>query len=369
MCKNMKPASIPELQDLVRSQPGALEGTRIVARGGGTKPSLSGGQAGADVVETSGLSGLLEYQPDEFTFSALAGTPLAEVRAALAQHGQYLPFDPPLVEAGATLGGAVASGLSGAGRYRYGGLRDFLLAVRFVDGAGQVVSGGGRVVKNAAGFDLPKLMVGSLGHYGVLVELSFKVFPQPEAYATVIASYPTLAEALDIMIRLSGQPLELYALDLHPQAGGYNLLARLGGRLDSLTARTRRLCATLNSDALQTLEGPSEAALWRGEGEFSWVPAGCCLVKVPLTPQRLPQLDASLEASGALRHYSAGANLAWVAWPGAVAELDRLLTDQQLSGLLLCGASVPPELGTRSGEEFARRVKRALDPQGRFPGA
>ena len=321
------------------------------------------------MVEMGGLSGLLEYQPDEFTFSALAGTPLAEVRAALGQHGQYLPFDPPLVEAGATLGGTVACGLSGAGRYRYGGLRDFLLAVRFVDAAGQVVSGGGRVVKNAAGFDLPKLMVGSLGHYGVLVELSFKVFPRPEAHVTVVASYPALAAALDDLVRLSGLSLELYALDLHPQGGGYNLLARLGGRPDSLRARTQRLCASLRSNALQTLEGPSEVALWRGEGEFSWAPASCCLVKVPLTQQRLAQLDARLEASGALRHYSVGANLAWVAWPGAVDELDALLVSQQLSGLMLCGASAAPQLGARSGEEFARRVKRALDPQGKFPGA
>jgi glycolate oxidase FAD binding subunit len=359
----MKPTTILELQDLVRNQ------KTIAVRGAGTKPALLDNQPGAPLMETCGLSGLLDYQPDEFTFSALAGTSLAEVRTALAGHGQYLPFDPPLVDAGATLGGAVASGLSGAGRYRYGGLRDFLLAVRFVDGAGQVVSGGGRVVKNAAGFDLPKLMVGSLGRYGVLVELSFKVFPRPEAYATAIASYPTLAEALESLTHLSGQPLELYALDLHPQGNAFSLLARLGGRPESLKARLQRLSAALRSDALQTLEGPPEAALWRGEGEFSWVPDGCCLVKAPLTPQRLAQLDPLLEARGALRHYSVGANLAWVAWPGAVAELDNILTEQGLSGLLLSGAAAPPQLGVRSGEEFARRVKRALDPLGKFPGA
>ena len=147
------------------------------------------------------------------------------------------------------------------------------------------------------------------------------------------------------------------------------MLARLGGRPESLNTRLQRLRAALRSDALQTLEGSAEAALWRDEGEFSWVPAGYCLVKAPLTPQRLPQLDPLLEAGGARRHYSVGANLAWVAWPGAVAELDRILTEQQLSGLLLSGAAAPPQLGARSGKEFARRVKRALDPQGKFPGA
>ena len=365
----MNPRAIAEIQDFVRSQPPAPQGARLVARGAGTKPSLLDGQSAATWVEVSGLSGLLEYQPDEFTFTALAGTSLREVNTALAGHGQYLPFDPPLVEAGATLGGSVASGLSGAGRYRYGGLRDFLLAVRFVAGDGQVVSGGGRVVKNAAGFDLPKLMVGSLGQYGVLVELSFKVFPRPEAYTTVIARFPSLAEALENLVCLSQQPLELFALDLHPQGGAFSLLARLGGRQDSLKARVQRLGALLSSDLLQTLEGPSEAALWSGEGEFSWVPAGYSLVKVPLTPKRLPQLDDRLEASGALRHYSVGANLAWVAWPGAVNQLDTLLASQQLSGLLLSGAVAPPQLGVRSGEQFARRVKQALDPGGKFPGA
>ena len=107
----------------------------------------------------------------------------------LAEHGQYLPFDPPLAAAGATLGGTVAAGLSGPGRYRYGGVRDFVLGVRFVDGMGNLVRGGGKVVKNAAGFDFPKLMVGSLGRLGVLAELSFKVFPQPPAFATLAVSY------------------------------------------------------------------------------------------------------------------------------------------------------------------------------------
>ena len=134
---------------------------------------------------------------DELTITALAGTPVRVVQAALAAHGQHLPFDPPLARAGATLGGVVAAGTSGPGRHRHGGVRDFIIGARFVDGTGALVGGGGRVVKNAAGFDLPQLMVGSMGRLGVLVEVAFKVFPAPPAWGTLAAEAPGLDAALD----------------------------------------------------------------------------------------------------------------------------------------------------------------------------
>src|SRR5207253_308179 len=134
---------------------------------------------------TAGLRGITEYDPSEFTFTAGAGTPVREIVAALAERGQYLPFDPMLADAGATLGGTVAAGLSGPGRFRFGGLRDFILGVQFVDGEGRVLRMGGKVVKNAAGFDLPKFFVGSVGRFGILTELTFKVFPRPVATRTL----------------------------------------------------------------------------------------------------------------------------------------------------------------------------------------
>src|SRR5690606_8123830 len=109
-------------------------------------------------------------------------------------------------ERGATLGGTVAAGLSGPGRFRYGGVRDFLLGVRLVNGQGEVVRGGGKVVKNAAGFDIPKLLVGSLGRFGVIVELTFKVFPQPEHATTLKAHYASLDAALGGLRRVALSP-------------------------------------------------------------------------------------------------------------------------------------------------------------------
>ena len=144
----LTPGTIDDLRQCVTDQPCAL------ARGAGTKPALSRGTGDIAMIDMTGIRGVLTYDPVEFTISALAGTPLREIDAALAENGQWLPFDPPLTDAGATIGGTVAAGLSGAGRLRFGGLRDFLIGVRFVDGEGELVCGGGSVVKNAAGFDL-----------------------------------------------------------------------------------------------------------------------------------------------------------------------------------------------------------------------
>ena len=141
----IQPTTLDEVQAAVAGS------AHVVVRGAGTKRGLCAPAGEATVLDVSGLSGVLEYEPGEFTFTALAGTPVAAVNRLLAEHGQYLPFDPLLAEAGATLGGTVAAGLSGSGRYRFGGVRDFILGVRFVDGAGALVRGGGKVVKNAAG--------------------------------------------------------------------------------------------------------------------------------------------------------------------------------------------------------------------------
>src|SRR3954453_23855872 len=138
----LSPENLTELVDAVRSTP------HLLAVGAGTKPRLSA--VDAVKLSTARLCGISEYDPSEFTFTAAAGTPVREIAAALAERGQYLPFDPMLVEAGARLGVTVASGLNGPGRFRFGGVRDFILGGRFVDGAGRLMRMGGKVVKNAA---------------------------------------------------------------------------------------------------------------------------------------------------------------------------------------------------------------------------
>lgn len=359
------PISVPEIQDIIRTHP------RVAAQGGGSKTALQPCSDGVTLVDMTRLQGLLAYQPEEFTFTAWAGSRVADIQAALAEHGHYLPFDPVLVERGATLGGTVASGLSGPGRYRYGGLRDFLLGVKFLDGMGNLVRSGGRMVKNAAGFDLSKFMVGSLGHYGILVELTFKVFPAPAANATLKAVYPSLVEALQALTHLGAASLELFALDLEPDEAGCALLLRLGGLPETMAGRQERLRKALAAAGatpldLITLEGIPETEFWRSLCEFSWLEPGQTLVKVPLTPRRVPGLDEQLAAQGAQRRYGSGANLAWVGWPRPIEPLHRLLQAQGLSGLTILGRLEQPLLGVRVGDSFAQRVKKALDPDDKF---
>jgi glycolate oxidase FAD binding subunit len=323
---------------------------------------------------------VLEYDPAEYTFTALAGTSVVEVEKLLAERGQYLPCDPILGQRGATLGGTVAAGVNGPGRQRYGGVRDFLIGLRFVDGQGKLVRGGGKVVKNAAGFDLPKLMVGSLGRLGVLVELTFKVFPAPETYATLKLDYPHLEIALTDIYRLATSSLELHALDLEPAGEGkgrdWTLWVRLGGLSEALPARLERMREFLLAPkggalAAEVIEAPAEDMLWQAVKELAWVPAGAALVKIPLTPRRIPTLEAQLKGMEVRRRYSAGGNLVWLVWPVSVTDqwavkLDALLAGLDLSGLVLLGPPGVTRLGVNPGAPFARRVKQALDPGGRF---
>ena len=351
--------AVRALQDAVREHP------RVLPRGGGSKPALSTPPEGVVPLVVSGLRGIVEYDPEELTITALAGTPVRVVQAALAVHGQHLPFDPPLARAGATLGGVVAAGTSGPGRLRHGGVRDFIIGARFVDGTGALVGGGGRVVKNAAGFDLPRLMVGSLGRLGVLVELAFKVFPAPPAWGTLIAGAPGLEAALEAIERAGASGLDIEALDLEPPG---RLLVRLGGEQAALEPRLERLRRVLGLPAEKAL-GTRDADLWDAARKLAWAPAGTSVVRAAVGPRAVAALDPGLD--GVARRYSSGAAAAWIAWPPdrPLEALDALLRDVGAGGTRLTGPPGPVLLGATTGGAFSERVRRGLDPDGRFSGS
>lgn len=358
----LQPKTTAELQEMVTAAP------LLAVRGGGSKTALSTPPMGAVCVDLRGLSGIIEYVPDEYVFTAYAGTPLQQVVDQLARHGQYLPFDPLLVRRGATLGGTVAANLSGSGRFRYGGVRDFILGVRFVDGRGQLVRSGGKVVKNAAGFDLPKFFVGSLGRYGILTEVSFKVFPRPHAYMTLALTYPNLAAAQQAVFRLATEPLDIDALDLEPAEGcEFRLRLRVGGLEAGLPDRVARLEAFLQGEhsrlPQQLLLGEQERSCWDAINNLSWVPHGAQLLKVPLAFRQVPKLEARLHA--AARCYTAGGGVAWLALHD-VEPARTVLTDMGLVGLRVLGPGGDPFVGARRGMVLAQRVKRALDPSGKL---
>jgi glycolate oxidase FAD binding subunit len=308
------PATLAEFAAAVRSAP------RVLAVGAGTKPRLSAVEALK--ISTTSLRGIVEYEPSEFTFTALAGTPLAEIAAALAEHGQYLPFDPLLVAAGGTLGGAVATGLAGPGRFRFGGVRDFILGVRFVDGLGRLLRLGGKVVKNAAGFDVPKFLVGSLGRFGAIGEVTFKVFPRPAATLTL-----ELPFASATLARLARSRYEPDALDVPP--GGQTLLVRVAG-----PGRAIEACAAEIGGRIV------DGAVWDRIRETPWRFA------TAITPAEMPHYAAA--------HVSGAGSVAWSMEP-------------PLRGLTLRGPE-PLWLGDRPRHAIEDAVKLALDPHGRFPG-
>jgi glycolate oxidase FAD binding subunit len=237
----MAESFVSELCERIRAHASGKAAIRI--RGGGTKDFYGGdfhdGAAGApEVLDMAGWTGIVAYEPKELVLTVRAGTPLAEVEAALAAERQMLPFEPPhFGPAGlATIGGTVATGLSGPRRPYAGAVRDFVLGTRIVNGKGEALAFGGRVIKNVAGYDVSRLMTGALGTLGVVTEISFKVLPLPAAEAT-LAFALSEADAIDAANRWAGQPLPLSASAWHEGI----LRVRLSGAPPAVDAAKAKL--------------------------------------------------------------------------------------------------------------------------------
>lgn len=348
------PASIEELAERVAAT--APAPLRIA--GAGTKRPRDGDDTA--VVDLRRLTGVVTYDPAECVLTARAGTRVADVAATLAAHQQYLPWDPPFVVAGATLGGMVAAGLNGPGRCRYGGVRDFVIGARVVDGRGRVIASGGQVVKNAAGFLTHHALVGSGGRLGVIAELSVKVFPRPAATCTLLARAPDLPAALAVFHRLRAANLDLDALELDASTG--TVAARLAGEDGALPGRVTRAQQDL-AIAARLARGAEEAAIWQDISTRTW--AGPSVVKVPTTPSRLGAAIAALTPLGPVQVSAAGA-VAYVSTAADRAAIESRLAVSDLAGAIVCGAEAGAVIGRRRADAFAIRVRRTLDPDGRF---
>lgn len=181
----------------------------LCLRGAGSKDFYGNAPRGAPL-ETKGHAGIVAYEPTELFVTAKCGTPVAEIEATLAEKGQCLPFEPPRFSADCTVGGVVAAGLSGPRRASAGSLRDYVLGVELIDGEARELTFGGQVMKNVAGYDVSRLIAGSLGTLGLITEVTLKVLPQPVA-ATSLRFSLGQAEALDKLNRWAGQPLPIVA--------------------------------------------------------------------------------------------------------------------------------------------------------------
>jgi glycolate oxidase FAD binding subunit len=193
-------------QQIVQAE---LQRAPLQLRGGGTK-DWYGETPHGTVLDTRAHCGIVDYDPTELVITARCGTPLAEIESTLAEKNQMLAFEPPYFGDGTTIGGVVASGLSGPRRATAGSVRDFMLGAVLMDGAGEVMHFGGQVMKNVAGYDVSRLLAGSLGTLGLILEVSIKVLPKPFAEYTLRLSM-TQTEALMQLNRWGGQPLPISA--------------------------------------------------------------------------------------------------------------------------------------------------------------
>lgn len=211
--------------------------------GSGSK-SFYGRPTHGETLDATVCRGIVSYEPTELVLTARAGTPLAEIEAALAANRQMLPFEPPHFGPGATLGGCVAAGLSGPRRAYAGAVRDYVLGVRMIDGKGEVLRFGGQVMKNVAGYDVSRLMAGSLGTLGLLLEVSLKILPLPAEELTLRFGMAE-REALEAMNRWAAQPLSLSATCYHEGA----LTVRLSGASAAVRSVRQKLGGEIVEDA------------------------------------------------------------------------------------------------------------------------
>lgn len=224
--------------------------TPLSIEGGGTK-SWYGNPNSYAKLDTRAYSGILEYQPEELVITACAGTPLKEIEAALKEKNQVLAFEPPHFGENATFGGAIAAGLAGPGRITVGNFRDFVLGARILDGKGQDLAFGGKVMKNVAGYDVSRLLPGSLGTLALLLEASVKVLPKPAATATLRCQI-SQEKALKVLNEWAGQPLPLSASCWigSSKGGDGELTFRLAGATAAVKAAIPLMSSLVNANEI-----------------------------------------------------------------------------------------------------------------------
>ena len=332
-------------------------GKPLRLRGGGTK-DWYGQQFDGEVLDTRAYAGIIDYEPTELVITARCGTPLAEIEAALAARNQMLAFEPPHFGPGATVGGVVACALSGPRRASAGAVRDFVLGAVLMDGHGERLAFGGQVMKNVAGYDVSRLLAGSLGTLGLILEVSLKVLPLPLREATLRLDCAEIA-ALRLLNEWAGKPLPISASCWHDgvlsvrlsgaEAAVSAALQSLGGAVlapddaaafwQSLREQTHAFFAGAGSLWRLSLPPHASAMILKGRQLIEWGGA-----------QRWLKLDGDADAAGSARIRQA------VAAAGGHATLFR-------GGDKAVGVFHPlaPAVAT-----IHQRLRQAFDPAGIF---
>ena len=303
----------------------------VIPWGGGRHMALGNVPARYDIaLRTTRLDRLLEYEPADLTVTVEAGVTMGRLQALLAEHGQFLPIDSP---ADATVGGVLAAGVSGPSRHAYGLPRDWLLGCRVAHADGSVAKGGGRVVKNVAGYDLPKLSVGSLGTLGVVVEVSIKVAPLPALQETFLASYPSLEAAAEIAFAADERGLALRALALRRDDQDEALAACwLAGPRAAVERTARELTALAGDAETRRLEGAESERWWDELDQAGATPEGAVTLRASLPPSSVIAFMQHLDALGR----EAGPTIMTLAYPTTglvLAQLSDAPVEQLMSAI------------------------------------
>ncbi len=358
------------------------DNTPLCLRGGGSKDFL--GVARGELLDTRPLSGVISYEPTELVVTVGAGTPLTELEAMLAEQGQCLAFEPPHYPwsvpgaSPATVGGMVASGLAGPSRASVGGVRDYVLGVKLINGLGQHLTFGGQVMKNVAGYDVSRLMVGARGTLGLLTEISLKVLPVAPAEATLCFTLDQ-AEALAHLHRWGGEPLPLNAScwvmdDAIPGAPAKpSLFVRLRGAMAAVEAACQRMLAEVSGQRMNNAQTRPDWSLCRNQQLpfFANRPQPDAVLWRISVPQTAPVLHLPahplVEWHGGLR---------WVWAPAtAGAELHALALEAGgsatvfMAGDAVAKAHAALRTPSTTLNAISQRLKASFDPQGLFnPG-
>ncbi|SDC27013.1 glycolate oxidase FAD binding subunit [Cupriavidus sp. YR651] len=352
-------AILDSLRDTVRQATESRTPLRL--RGGGTK-DFYGQSFDGQVIDTRPYAGIVDYDPAELVITARCGTPLSDIEAALAEKHQILAFEPPHFGApgAATFGGAVAAGLSGPRRQSVGALRDFVLGTRLMDGHGEIMDFGGQVMKNVAGYDVSRLLAGSLGTLGLILEVSLKVLPVPFADATLRFAV-TQADAIDRLNTWGGQPLPIAASAWHD--------GTLHVRLSGATAAVRAAREKLGGDVVDAAEAQALWAALREQTHAFFAPAqsGRALWRIAVPPVAPP-----LDLPGAQLVEWGGGQRWWLAPEDHAASADNVRAIAQAAG----GHATLFRNGDKSVGVFTplssplaaihQRLKATFDPAGIF---
>ena len=349
------------LQNIVeRVRQAASTGTPLRLRGGGSK-DFYGQSLQGEVLDTRPLQGIVSYEPSELVITVRAGTPLAEVEEVLAERGQVLPFEPPHFAqngAMATVGGMVAAGLNGPARASVGAVRDYVLGAQLLNGKAELLTFGGQVMKNVAGYDVSRLLAGSLGTLGLIVEVSLKVLPRAVAEATLLFELDE-ASALQQLNAWGAHPLPINASCWNRGV----LMVRLRGAQAAIAAAKKTMGGTVMDDGQATL-------LWNALREqtapFFELAEGESLLRISV-PDTAPPLNLGptlIEWHGAQRWLKLPLNAA----PDRSGVLERTSGHATLfrGGDKSAGVFTPLVAPL---DRITRELKQQFDPAGIFnPG-